>query len=134
MKYKIGEFSKLVNVPVKTLRYYDEISLFKPKEVDIFSNYRYYLESQINDLNIILELKEAGFMLEEIKKYWNNWDDKILLLQKEKIYLEKVELNKKIKKIDDLRTRMKDGVIYNKETDIISIKERKRLWKQKIQI
>lgn len=127
MKYKIGEFSKLVNVPVKTLRYYDEISLFKPKEVDIFSNYRYYLESQINDLNIILELKEAGFMLEEIKKYWNNWDDKILLLQKEKIYLEKVELNKKIKKIDDLRTRMKDGVIYNKETDIISIKERKRL-------
>ncbi|MCI8467598.1 MAG: MerR family transcriptional regulator [Bacilli bacterium] len=127
MKYKIGEFSKLVNVPVKTLRYYDEISLFKPKEVDIFSNYRYYLESQIDDLNIILELKEAGFMLEEIKKYWNNWDDKILLQQKEKIYLEKEEINKKIKKLDELRTRMKDGVIYNKETDIVSVKERKRL-------
>lgn len=127
MKYKIGEFSKLVNVPVKTLRYYDEISLFKPKEVDIFSNYRYYLESQINDLNIILELKEAGFMLEEIKKYWNNWDDKILLQQKEKIYLEKIELNKKIKKIDEIRTRIKDGVIYNKETDIVSVKERKKL-------
>lgn len=127
MKYKIGEFSKLVNVPVKTLRYYDEISLFKPKEVDIFSNYRYYLESQIEDLYIILELKEAGFMLEEIKKYWNNWDDKILLQQKEKIYLEKVELNKKIKKLDELRTRMKDGVIYNKETDIVSVKERKKL-------
>ena len=41
MKYKISEFSKLVNVPVKTLRYYDEIGLFKPEEVDIFSNYRY---------------------------------------------------------------------------------------------
>ncbi len=127
MKYKIGEFSKLVNVPVKTLRYYDEIALFRPKEVDIFSNYRYYLESQIDDLKIILELKEAGFRLEEIKKYWNNWDDKILLQQKEKIYLEKEELNKKIKKIDELRTRMKDGVIYNKETDIISVKERKKL-------
>lgn len=127
MKYKIGEFSKLVNVPVKTLRYYDEISLFKPKEVDIFSNYRYYLESQIDALNIILELKEAGFTLEEIKKYWNNWDDKILLQQKEKIYLEKIQLNKKIKKLDELRTRMKDGVIYSKETDIVSIKERKKL-------
>ncbi len=127
MKYKIGEFSKLVNVPVKTLRYYDEISLFKPKEVDIFSNYRYYLDSQIDDLYIILELKEAGFMLEEIKKYWNNWDDKILLQQKEKIYLEKVELNKKIKKLDELRTRIKDGVIYNKETDIVRVKERKKL-------
>ena len=99
----------------------------KPQEVDIFSNYRYYLESQIDDLNIILELKEAGFMLEEIKRYWNNWDDKILLQQKEKIYLEKEELNKKIKKLDELRTRMKDGVIYNKETDIVSVKERKRL-------
>lgn len=134
MKYKIGEFSKLVNVPVKTLRYYDEISLFKPKEVDIFSNYRYYLESQIDALNIILELKEAGFTLEEIKKYWNNWDDKILLQQKEKIYLEKIQLNKKIKKLDELRTRMKDGVIYSKETDIVSIKERKKLWYQKVQI
>ncbi len=127
MKYKIGEFSKLVNVPVKTLRYYDEISLFKPKEVDIFSNYRYYLESQVEDLKIILELKEAGFRLEEIIKYWNNWDDKIMSHQKEKIYLEKKELNKKIKKIDELRTRMKDGVIYNKDIDIVNIKERKRV-------
>lgn len=126
MKYKIGEFSKLVKVPVKTLRYYDEISLFKPKEVDIFSNYRYYLESQVPELNLILELKEAGFTLEEIKKYWNKWDDKILLEQKEKIYLEKEKINNKIKKLDELRTRIKDGIIYNKDTDIISIKERKK--------
>ena len=48
MKYKISEFSKLVNVPVKTLRYYDEIGLFKPEEVDIFSNYRYYLDTFAN--------------------------------------------------------------------------------------
>ena len=68
MLYKIGEFSKLVNVPVKTLRYYDEISLFKPQEIDLFSGYRSYSEKQINDLKVILSVKEVGFRLEEIKK------------------------------------------------------------------
>lgn len=68
MLYKIGKFSKLVNVPVKTLRYYDEINLFKPQEIDLFSGYRYYSEKQIDDLEVILSLKEVGFSLEEIKK------------------------------------------------------------------
>lgn len=68
MLYKIGEFSKLVNVPVKTLRYYDEINLFKPQEIDLFSGYRYYSEKEIEDLEVILSLKEVGFRLEEIKK------------------------------------------------------------------
>ena len=68
MLYKIGKFSKLVNVPVKTLRYYDEINLFKPQEIDLFSGYRNYSEKQIDDLEVILSLKEVGFSLEEIKK------------------------------------------------------------------
>ena len=29
MLYRIGEFSKITNIPVKTLRYYDEIGLLK---------------------------------------------------------------------------------------------------------
>ncbi len=125
MKYKIGEFSKLVHVPVKTLRYYDEIDLFKPKEVDLFSNYRYYLDTQIYDFMLIKELKEAGFLLGEIKQYWNHWNDAIFLQQKEKIYLEKKELDQKIKKIDQLRTRIKDGMIYEQEVDVIIKRERR---------
>lgn len=35
--YKIGEVSKLCNVPIKTLRYYDEISLLKPVQIDKFN-------------------------------------------------------------------------------------------------
>ncbi|MFQ6059022.1 MAG: MerR family DNA-binding transcriptional regulator, partial [Anaerolineae bacterium] len=31
--FKIGEFSKLSQVTVKTLRYYDEIGLLKPAKV-----------------------------------------------------------------------------------------------------
>ena len=34
MKFKIGEFSKLCQVTVKTLRHYEEIGLMIPVEVD----------------------------------------------------------------------------------------------------
>ena len=30
MLYRIGDFSQKTGIPVKTLRYYDEINLFKP--------------------------------------------------------------------------------------------------------
>ena len=35
---RIGLFSKLSQVPVKTLRYYDEIGLLEPAEIDRFTS------------------------------------------------------------------------------------------------
>jgi len=64
--FKIGEFSKLSHVTVKTLRYYDKIGLLKPAEVDRFTNYRYYSASQLPRLNRILALKELGLVLDQI--------------------------------------------------------------------
>lgn len=63
---KIGEFSKLVQVPVATLRYYDQVGLLKPVEVDRFTGYRYYSASQLPRLHRILALKGLGFSLEQI--------------------------------------------------------------------
>jgi DNA-binding transcriptional MerR regulator/predicted transcriptional regulator YdeE len=63
---KIGEFSKLVQVPVPTLRYYDQVGLLKPVAVDRFTGYRYYSTSQLPRLNRILALKGLGFSLEQI--------------------------------------------------------------------
>ena len=65
---KIGEFSKLVQVPVATLRYYDQQGLLKPVEVDRFSGYRYYSADQLPRLHRILALKGLGFSLEQIGK------------------------------------------------------------------
>ena len=62
----IGDFSKLSRVPVKTLRYYDEIGLFKPLEVDRFTSYRHYSASQLIRLNRILVMKDMGLSLEQI--------------------------------------------------------------------
>ena len=64
--FKIGEFSKLVQVSVPTLRYYDQVGLLKPVEVDLFTGYRSYSASQLPRLHRILALKGLGFSLEQI--------------------------------------------------------------------
>jgi effector-binding domain-containing protein len=63
---RIGDFSKLSSVSVKTLRYYDEIGLFKPAVVDSFTSYRYYSADQLPRLNRIVGLRNIGLSLEEI--------------------------------------------------------------------
>jgi DNA-binding transcriptional MerR regulator len=63
---KIGDFSKLSMVSIKTLRYYDEIGLLKPAKVDQFTDYRYYSTDQLPRLNRINMFKDIGFTLDEI--------------------------------------------------------------------
>jgi DNA-binding transcriptional MerR regulator/effector-binding domain-containing protein len=65
--FKIGEFSKLAQVSIGTLRYYDQIGLLRPLEVDNFTGYRYYSASQLPRLHRILALKGLGFSLDEIE-------------------------------------------------------------------
>ncbi|RND01213.1 MerR family DNA-binding transcriptional regulator [Lysinibacillus halotolerans] len=54
--YSIGEVSKLMNISIKALRYYDKIGLFKPAYVDPNSNYRYYSDFQLYRLDLIKSL------------------------------------------------------------------------------
>ena len=63
---RIGDFSRLSRVTVKTLRYYDEVGLLRPTHVDDATGYRYYDYDQLPRLNRILALKDLGFSLEEI--------------------------------------------------------------------
>lgn len=50
--FRIGEFSKLTQVSVRMLRYYDEAGLLKPVEVDKWIGYRMYSVEQIPVLDI----------------------------------------------------------------------------------
>jgi predicted transcriptional regulator YdeE/DNA-binding transcriptional MerR regulator len=63
---KIGDFSKVAHVTVKTLRHYAHIGLFSPAWTDRFSGYRYYTLQQLPRLNRILALKDLGFSLEQV--------------------------------------------------------------------
>ncbi|MBN1934250.1 MAG: GyrI-like domain-containing protein [Anaerolineae bacterium] len=63
---KIGEFSRLAQVTVKTLRHYEKLALIKPVWIDRYTSYRYYALDQLPRLNRILALKDLGFSLEQI--------------------------------------------------------------------
>ncbi|NMC53344.1 MAG: MerR family transcriptional regulator, partial [Chloroflexi bacterium] len=65
---KIGDFSNLAHVTVKTLHHYDQIGLLRPAHIDRFTGYRYYTLEQLARLNRILALKDLGFSLDEVRQ------------------------------------------------------------------
>jgi DNA-binding transcriptional MerR regulator len=71
-RFSIGEMSRLMNIPVKTLRYYDEIGLFKPIEVNRSTGYRYYSTEQFEQVDIIKYLRLLGVPLAEIKAHFTH--------------------------------------------------------------
>lgn len=71
-KLKIGEFSKMMQVTVKTLRLYEQKGLLQPDEVDEWTGYRYYNISQMQRLSSIRSLQGMGFSLAEIKEIFDN--------------------------------------------------------------
>lgn len=71
-KLKIGEFSKLMQVTVKTLRYYEQKRLLIPDTVDEWTGYRYYSVGQMQKLNAIRRLQVLGFSLDEIKELYDD--------------------------------------------------------------
>ena len=52
-KLKIGEFSQLMQVTVKTLRHYEQKGLLLPYEVDEWTGYRYYSIEQIQKVSAL---------------------------------------------------------------------------------
>ncbi|MFD1175819.1 helix-turn-helix domain-containing protein [Paenibacillus puldeungensis] len=76
--------SKLFQIDIRTLRYYDEIHLFTPAFVDNVTGYRYYSIEQFERLNTILYLKALNVPLKEIKQFIDQRDiHHILSLLKE---------------------------------------------------
>jgi DNA-binding transcriptional MerR regulator len=66
--FRIGEFSKIAQVPGSVLRYYDQIGLLKPTHIDPWTGYRYYSASQLPQLHRILALKDLGLTLDQITR------------------------------------------------------------------
>lgn len=70
---KVGEFSRVGHVTVKTLKVYEDLGLLVPASFDEWSGYRAYTPDQLEVLYKILAFRDLGLSLEEIK----------LLLEKE---------------------------------------------------
>lgn len=65
--YKISEFSRITNLTVKTLRYYDEEGILIPAQRDESNLYRYYTEEEFEKAKRIILLRELDFSIAEIK-------------------------------------------------------------------
>ena len=90
----IGEFSKICGVSTKTLRYYDEIGLIHPDEINHENGYRYYSIEQLKKMLFINRLKSYHFSLEEIKAILELEEDQ----SEEKLFS---TLNRKRKEIQE---------------------------------
>ena len=71
-RLKIGEFSQLMQVTVKTLRHYEQKGLLAPDEVDEWTGYRYYSIDQMQQLKDIRDLQRLGFSLDGIKDLFDD--------------------------------------------------------------
>ncbi len=63
----ISRFAVLTGLSPKTLRYYDEIDLLCPADVDDLTSYRYYSVAQIDRAVRIRRWRELGLPLDEIR-------------------------------------------------------------------
>lgn len=79
---KIGEFSKMCKLTIKTLRFYETKGLIKPFYIDPYTNYRYYNSSQLVDVFKVISLRQCGLSLGEIKDVLNGKDINIILKKK----------------------------------------------------
>lgn len=100
--YRIGEFSILNQVTIKTLRYYDEINLFKPKVVDDFTGYRYYDDSQQEEFDKISKYKYLRFSLDQIKILIKEKDKEIIQNKIKELVNETEDNNEKIKELKNM--------------------------------
>ena len=73
----IGEFSKICEVSTKRLRYYAEIGLINPDEINPENGYRYYSISQLKKMIFMNRLKSYYFSLEEIKAILELGEDQL---------------------------------------------------------
>ncbi|WP_426625754.1 MerR family transcriptional regulator [Leifsonia sp. McL0607] len=64
--YTIGEFAAIGRISVRMLRHYDAIGLLPPARVNEYSGYRYYSDTQLADLLLIVELRQLGIGLDAI--------------------------------------------------------------------
>ncbi|MEF9990875.1 MAG: helix-turn-helix domain-containing protein [Romboutsia sp.] len=109
--FTIGEMSKLFNLPIKTLRYYDQVGLLKPIYINPDNKYRYYSVEQFICIDVIKNCKLMGMSLDEIKKLLDTnttVEDMCNTIKKQIDLLD--EKIQQLYKVKDYMTRVEDSI------------------------
>ncbi|KUP09418.1 hypothetical protein Q75_00395 [Bacillus coahuilensis p1.1.43] len=114
--YKIGEFSKITSLTVKTLHYYDDEGILKPAERQKDTGYRYYNEKDFKKAQLIRLLRAMDFSIAEIKdvmgQYEEDMDVSYFIREKRQILEGKIQSYRAIqKKMDAYLTPEEKGEI-----------------------
>jgi DNA-binding transcriptional MerR regulator len=107
--YTVKQLSTLAGISVRTLHYYDEIGLLKPKSVGA-NSYRYYGEDSLMRLQQILFYREMDLPLEDIKEIMGRRDFDVLpaLESHRRALVHQIErLNRLIQTVDDTVLHLK---------------------------
>ena len=130
MFYTIGEVSKKYNLPLSTLRYYDNEGLIPNLEKDAKGN-RKFSENNLEALKVIECLKKSGLEIKEIKKLikWNKEGNKSfkkrknLFLERKKIVEQEIEqLNRVLNMLKFKCWYYDEAIKYNDEEKVKNIK------------
>ncbi|MGX7163267.1 MerR family transcriptional regulator [Enterococcus massiliensis] len=125
MEYTINHLAKLSGVSSRTLRYYDEIDLLKPKRINS-SNYRIYGKEEVDRLQQILFLRKFGIRLEVIKDLLQQPDYDVTVLlddQYQRLLAQKNEL-------ENLLNTLEKTIDYYKGEHTMTDKEKFDAFKQ----
>lgn len=118
----------MVDIPIRTLRYYDEIGILQPNKIDGFTGYRYYSDENIVECETIKLLKSLDFTLEEILVHKNSIDEGIIIKKKqeieERMYLLKLKYERLTTMQDELRNKSKNLSLIE-ETEYEKVLRRK---------
>ncbi len=100
--YSIGEVSKMFQIPISTLRYYDKEGLFLGLEKNN-SGIRIFNEKTIDALRLIECLKKSGMQIKDIKEFmkWCSMGDKTLKIRKEMFLKQKKTIEKEIEELNN---------------------------------
>ena len=96
--FKIGEISRLYGIGVDSLRYYEKIGILKPERSE--SGYRHYSLQDIWKLNIIRDLRELDFSMEQIRSYLDRHSVRTTL---DLLQQEQMTIDDKIRYLEKLR-------------------------------
>ena len=125
--YKIGDFSKIVNIPVRTLKYYAEYGVLVPSEVDKFTGYKYYSEANVIECELIKLLKSLDFTLDEIIEHKDNINGEILEKKRKEIEERMYLLKLKYERLTYMKEKIKNKNVYTRinETEEEKVLRRK---------
>lgn len=123
--YTSGQFAKMANVSLRTVRFYDKEGLLNPSFVGE-NGYRYYTKEDFLKLQQILSLKFLGFSLDQIRTmvFDRKEDFKQSLSFQKKMIKRKIDLlSSSLDIIDGLETSLSDDkdIEWDRIVDLVRI-------------